>query len=128
MDRLYIIGAAILLIVLAGGGGVAWGWHKGAESERAEQIVKQEDEARAIRREAFQVADRLLTDLSKLKGNYDYVVAERDHALSAKFTCPASGKIGDIVVPIEVVRSMFNVRSPAGTARPPATRASAPLR
>jgi hypothetical protein len=121
MERaiLVLIASAALLF-----SAFATGWHYGAERRQAKwdkQKLADQTEATKIREEGFELAAQYESDLNELRGKYARVQAERRRALQEKFECPASGVIGDVVVPAAVVRSMFNVTEPTPEAPGPAS-------
>jgi hypothetical protein len=123
----------LLLVLLAVGGAGWFGYNKGydhGERDKAaewDQAVKDAELVKAETRLAgWEKADKLESDLNVLKGKYNVVLSQRKKANNSPVTCPASGVIGDVVVPVAAVRSMFNIPDPStGDAAGPAPAQSA---
>lgn len=109
-----LVELAIVLVILGGAVGAAeWhGYTRGETSKQGEwdaAKVKADEEMAKKRDEGFVIAAELESDLHDLKGKYAIVLSQRKTALQQQVTCPASGQIGDLVVPAATVRSMLNI-------------------
>lgn len=128
-----LAGIGILLIVLGVVTGVAeWhGFGRGEDSKQAEwnaAKLKAEEEQAKKRDEGFVIAAELESELHELKGKYASIVSQRRAALSEQITCPASGKVADLVVPAATVRSMLNIDVARAASGPAATESPYALR
>lgn len=129
--NLYVI--AIALAVIAG----ITGWASWESYQHGKAVVKGEWDAQTVKdqlaakaerdriaKDGFSRATELESELADLRKKHQNARFERSRALAAQVTCPASGSLGDLVLPVAAVRSMLD---PSGSAAPiPAGSASAP--
>lgn len=105
-----------LILALAGAGGL---WIKAyASGNKAGQYkVRQEwdsatrqaeAENKATREEGFKLAADLEAQLRELEVRYAATDDSLRRALRRPATCPKSGEIGDVLLPADLVDSMFN--------------------
>lgn len=132
--KLIALLALALAVVLGGLGCYAWGHSDGddagalrVQQEWDKAKDKAEQENQRIRGEGFDRANEFEAQLRELEKRYANVTAKRRAAQQLPVTCPATGVIGDVVVPAALVRSMFN-RDDAGSADSPGPAASEPAR
>ena len=124
--------AIVIALLIAMGsslGGAYYGYQRGKERVQLKwdkQKVKDAEETKKQRDEGFVIAAELENDLTELRTRYARVNAQRTAALNEQIECPASGRIGDLVVPAATVRSMFNLPEPGIVVHPPGQAASQP--
>lgn len=110
---------ALAVAVLAIGGGLVWfgesRYHKGFAAGKAQvqgewnaTIAEAKAKNEILRADGYTRAQEYLTRLNMLEKRYARTDAELRKALGQQFTCPASGVVGDIVLPASLVDSMFN--------------------
>jgi hypothetical protein len=129
--RVIILLVGALAFVLQGLG-CYWVGHNHGDEAGAERIQALWDDAekqaeadnKRIRGEGFEIAAEYESKLNILEKRYANSLAQQRAAQRLPFTCPASGEIGDVVVPAELIRSMFN--RTADGARLPGSAASEP--
>lgn len=110
------------------GGVVAWSYNAG-DTNGAKRVQASWDktmrdadiENSKVRSEGYTLAAEYESRLHELEGRYERTNTNLRRALSGAASCPASGRIGDTVLPAALVDSMFN-REPGSAAAPgPAT-------
>lgn len=112
-----IIAALVgLILALAGLAGI---WVKGYASGNKDGQYKvqqewdsatrqAEAENKATRDEGFKLAADLEAQLRELEARYAATDQDLRRALRRPFTCPKSGEVGDVLLPADLVDSMFN--------------------
>lgn len=129
LHKLGLLALALVAVSVALAGvyatGYASGYSNGTDSmreqwEEAQQAARTENER--VRKEGFALAQTLEKKLADLEVRYGTASAKLRDALNAKVACPASGRLGDIVLPAAVVDSMFGNAGEAGPATGQPTR------
>lgn len=113
--------------------GCYWAGHDHGDKSGAARIQDQWDQAekdaeaetKRIRVEGFELAAEYESQLNTLEKRYANSLAKQRAAQRLPFTCPKSGEIGDVLVPADLVRSMFN-RPAEDATRLPGPAASEP--
>lgn len=130
-----IIAALVgLILALAGLGGLwvkayASGNKAGQAKVRGEwdSATRQaEAENKATRDEGFKLAAGLEAQLRELEVRYAATDQSLRRALRRPIACPKSGEVGDVLLPADLVDSMFNREQPGHPA--PGPSASQPAR
>lgn len=133
-----IIAALVgLLVLLAAGVGLyAWG-HSDGDEAGADRIQKKWDKAvkdaeaetARIRGEGYTLAAEYEAKLQTLEARYARTNVALRKALQQPVACPASGRVGDVVLPADLIDGMFNrerlgagAPGPASTQPDPAVR------
>lgn len=112
-----LIAAVVGVVALAGAvfGLIGYGESQGRAEVQAKwdkSIADAKDVVASDARFGRQQADQLRTKLLTLEKNYAATNIQLSQALRKQVVCPASGEVGDVVLPADMVRGMFNV--PAG--------------
>jgi hypothetical protein len=127
--ELRLIAVLVAVLALLGGGAALWtkGYSVGKRAEAAERekTAKAQQEANdketaRIRNEGHALATDLLIKLGNREDLVERTSQQLAQALRRPALCPAGGSIGDLVLPADLVDSMFS-REP----RPAANAASA---
>lgn len=103
-----------------------WGWET-RQAELNEETIKRQAEIDKKRDEGFELAAQAESKLNELEKKYAKLLQQRRAADKLKVQCPASGEIGDVVVPAGFLDSMFNRPAPA-QAEPAASEPHATVR
>ena len=118
--NLYFMIAAAVLFAAANAASYFKGVSNGENSIQVKwdaEKLKNESDATMVRKEVadegYKIAVEYESQLNILKGQHERLRLQRATVLREKIECPSSGQAGDLVVPAAVVRSMFNVTSPA---------------
>lgn len=123
-----------MLAFITTGAGAYWLGHNHGDEAGAARVQGEWDEAerkaeadtKRIRGEGFELAAEYESQLNTLEKRYAASLTRQRNAQRLPVTCPASGEIGDVLVPADLVRSMFN-RDEEG-ARLPGPATSEPAR
>jgi hypothetical protein len=86
-----------------------WGW-EARQAKVDKDAVASQKETDKKRDEGFVIAAGFEKDLAVLRSKYDKLAKSRRKADALPVNCPASNKIGDVLVPPEFVDSMFNIQ------------------
>lgn len=109
---LRLLGLGLALAAL--GFGVWWIYDNGKEAgenvvhaqwDKAKREAQAENEK--ARAEGYKLAAEYIIQLRELETRYGRTSARLRDALNAPAVCPASGRLGDLVVPAAVVDGMF---------------------
>lgn len=107
LERLLI---AVIAVALALGAATWFGYSLGWN---ARQVKVNTDELAALReregkaKEGHTVAEQYESKLIELETLYEKQGVQLRTALRRKVVCPASGELGDVVLPADVIRGMF---------------------
>lgn len=123
-----LIGVVLWALSIAGALWYAydWGW-EARQAELNKDIVKQQEETDKKRNEGFELAAQYESQRNELEKKYAKLLQQRRAADKLKVQCPASGEVGDVVVPAGFLDSMFNRAAPA-QAEPAASEPDKPVR
>lgn len=94
-----------------------------AEVKCQQTIDQAKAEASKDKDAGYAIAANLEVQLRKLEARNAKAEAKLRTALDAPFTCPASGRLGDVVIPAAVVDSLFDH---GGDPSPPGPASSQP--
>jgi hypothetical protein len=120
-----LLGAVALLVLLGGLTGLYfYGYNKGAASVQADWDKERHNIADLAEKEleedrdiGYQLAVEWQHELSQLKVKYDDLNTKYRNSLKSPVVCPASGQIGDVVLPADLVDSLFTSdKRPVSTA------------
>ena len=127
MLHLYAIVAAIGIVAAALGLGEWHGREAGADKVQAKWDAEKsaaaqlEQKARKGDNDAgYRLAAELVAQAQKSEQRYVQASTDLRKALTRPISCPPGGKVGDVLLPADVVRSMFNRADPGGGAPGPA--------
>lgn len=127
-----LLGGAVAACVAVGaawfhGKGVGWDQRE-AQALQDERAAREEADKRVdrVRTEGLEQSQRYEDKLRDIEGRYARTNRTLREALAQPVKCPASGAVGDIVVPAGVVAGMFNREAPAASASAPGPSASEP--
>ena len=101
---------ALIAVVLALGCAAWFGYSLGWD---ARQVKVNTDALAALReqegkaREGHSVSEAYERKISELESRYEKLAMRRRTALQQPVACPASGTLGDVVLPADVIRGMF---------------------
>lgn len=122
-----------LVAVAALGGVLAWSYNAGDTNGAARVQTRWDKAARSadvenskLRGEGYTLAAEYESQLHDLEARYERTNTSLRRALARPASCPASGRLGDVVLPADLVDSMFN--RDAGSATAPGPAASQPDR
>lgn len=115
--QLRLIALLVAVLALLGGGAALWtkAYNAGKKEEQAKtaEAYKQQEKADAaevarVRSEGYQLAADLLLKLSSREAQLERTSKQLGQALRLPALCPNGGAAGDIVLPAQLVDSMFN--------------------
>lgn len=84
-----------------------WGWDA-RQAKLDKETLQAVADAQEREREALRIASKLEQGLRSTEKKYDRAVRQRREADQLPVTCPASGAVGDVVLPAGFIDSMFN--------------------
>lgn len=123
--RLLLLAGALLGLLAATGAAGWYGYRLGHTAGSAEVQGKwdkaqdaADEAAAAVRKTGFRAAELYQAKLTELEARYARTNVSLTKALSRKLVCPASGRIGDVVLPAALVDSMFNLDDRQGDPAP----------
>ena len=125
MSTLELLALRSLLVIALVCGAGWWCYSKGEDhiqakwdADKVERQSKENTELQADRDKAYTLAVDYESMHHDLEAKYAIKSADLNRALRAPVSCPASGSVGDVVVPADVVRGMFlrSAADPAGAA------------
>lgn len=120
LERLLI---ALIAWALSIGGAVWYGHSLGWNAREARVTADALAELRAREAKAAEghtISEQYESKLIDLESRYEKQSARLRAALRQRVQCPASGEVGDVVLPADVVGSMFHTSAPAKAASEPA--------
>jgi hypothetical protein len=137
LETRLLLGVAALAAAASAAGACVWyGYNWGADSVHAKWGKAQEEaglaaaaEKESVRESSYALARELQTQLDTAEKRYAQLSSRYTKSLGSKFECPASGVIGDVVLPADLTDSLFITdKQAANKAGPAASGASAALR
>lgn len=111
-----------VLVTLALVAGLFWlGWSFGQQAMQADinrQTLDALNDAALRRDRGYKIAAQYEKQLTNLQADYAKLQRKRRAADALPVQCPASGAVGDVVVPAGFVDSMFNRTGPVQPSNP----------
>lgn len=115
LESKLLVGVIALAVLLSAAGGLVWygyGWgsdHVQAkwDAQKVKDKLDIEKELQSARDEGYSLAQESITEKQELEQQYARLSTLYASSLRKKVTCPASGEVGDVVLPADLIGSMF---------------------
>jgi hypothetical protein len=99
-----------------------WDNQKVRDKERIEKEAQEDRDA------GYQLAQESITEKQELEKKYERLSTIYATSLQTSISCPTSGKLGDLMLPDDFIRSLFTHAESASAPRPATGRTNATVR